>query len=258
MLPSPSLCIGQVMHRRLRPVEHAFTYSVFSIVLSIRRLAEAQNAIFSIDRHNLLSFWQKDHGPRDGSPLLPWIERTLHEHHLCADGEILLQTFPRVSGFVFNPVSFWYCYNHAAQLIAVLAEVNNTFGGQHQYLLQNTQTAVIGEGDPLHASKVFHVSPFNQIEGHYSFRFHLHDAGLKTHIDYFDNNGLLLMTAMSGALHRWSVRKLLSTLMRMPLLTAGIVVRIYWQAIRLWLKKVPFHGARGIPSPPAKNRPHPK
>ena len=131
MTPCPSLCLGHVMHRRLRPAVHAFAYPVFYVQLPLRHLATAQCSVFSINRPNVLSFYDKDHGARDGSPLLPWIEQRLAEHGLPSDGEITLQTFPRLLGFVFNPVSFWYCHARDGQLIAILAEVNKTFGGTH-------------------------------------------------------------------------------------------------------------------------------
>ena len=120
MPASPRLLIGQVMHRRLRPVVNAFTYPVFFIQLPVADLAAANGPLFSVDRNNLLSFHQKDHGPRDGSPLLPWIRSQLRRHGLPDDGEVILQCFPRVFGFVFNPVSFWFCRNRDGQLIAVL------------------------------------------------------------------------------------------------------------------------------------------
>ena len=123
MPAQPRLLIGNVMHRRLRPAVNAFSYPVFYIQLPVAELAAANCAIFSVDRSNILSFQQKDHGPRDGSPLLPWIQSLLREHGLPDDGEITLQCFPRVFGYVFNPVSFWLCRNRAGELIAVLAEV---------------------------------------------------------------------------------------------------------------------------------------
>ena len=128
MRGTPELFLGHVMHRRLRPVVNAFVYPVFYLQLPVRRLDDCDCGIFSVDRRNILSLRSADHGPRDSSPLLPWITGVLREHGLPDDGEIVLQTFPRVFGYVFNPVSFWYCRDRAGALIAVLAEVNNTFG----------------------------------------------------------------------------------------------------------------------------------
>jgi DUF1365 family protein len=240
----PRLLIGHVMHRRLRPVVNAFTYPVFYIQLPVADLAAAKCAIFSVDRSNILSFQQKDHGPRDGSPLLPWIQSLLREHGLPADGEITLQCFPRVFGYVFNPVSFWLCRNRMSELIAILAEVRNTFGGHHSYLLHNPDGAPLRDGQVLHANKAFHVSPFCEIEGGYRFRFHLQGNYQIARIDYDDAEGELLRTSILGKPLAWSTRALLGAFLRMPLLTAGVMARIHWQALKLWLKGVRFYGRK--------------
>lgn len=229
------------MHRRVRPVVNAFVYPVFYVHLPLRDLAAAECAVFSVDRRNLLSFYRKDHGRRDGSPLLPWIEGLLAEQGLPADGEIVLQTFPRVLGYVFNPVSFWFCHDRAGRLIAILAEVNNTFGGTHSYLLHRNGEP-LADGEELRAEKVFHVSPFNTVEGGYRFRFQLDCAVQRAHIDYEDGKGELLLTCISGKPRPWSVGALLAAFLRMPFLTLGVMVRIHWQAFKLWIKGVPFLG----------------
>ena len=243
MSARPQLFIGHVMHRRLRPAVNAFVYPVFYIQLPVRDLTAGNCGIFAVDRGNLLSFWQKDHGARDGSPLLPWISALLRQRGLPDDGEIMLQTFPRVFGLVFNPVSFWFCRNAAGALIAVLAEVNNTFGGRHHYLLHNPDGAPLVDGQELRAEKVFHVSPFNEIEGGYRFRFHLDRPVPLARIDYDDAQGELLLTSISGKARAWSTVALLGAFLRMPFLTAGVLFRIHWQAMKLWLKGVPFRGA---------------
>ena len=238
----PRLLIGQVMHRRLRPVVNAFTYPVFYLQLPLAGLAAAGRGIFSVDRGNLLSFRQKDHGPRDGSPLLPWIQSLLRARGLPADGEITLQCFPRMFGYVFNPVSFWLCRDRTGELIAVLAEVRNTFGGHHSYLLHNPDGTPLRDGQVLYANKAFHVSPFCEIEGGYRFRFHLQGNYQIARIDYDDAEGEVLRTSISGKPLAWSARALLGAFLRMPLLTAGVMARIHWQALKLWLKGVPFYG----------------
>ncbi|MBS0347626.1 MAG: DUF1365 domain-containing protein [Proteobacteria bacterium] len=242
----PQICLGHVMHRRLRPAVNAFVYPVFYVQLPVRDLASAACTIFSLDKPNLLSFHSKDHGPRDGSPLLPWIEGVLAEHGLPGDGEITLQTFPRVLGYVFNPVSFWFCHDGTGQLIAVLAEVNNTFGGTHSYLLHRHGEA-LRDGEELNAGKCFHVSPFNDVEGGYRFRFLRQRSVQVARIDYDDAEGELLLTALSGKPVPWSAGALLSAFLRMPFLTLGVIARIHWQALRLWFKRVPFRGTTPIP-----------
>lgn len=244
----PQVFLGQVMHRRLRPVIHAFVYPVFYVQLPLRNLAAASCGIFSVDRRNLLSFNSADHGPRDGSPLLPWIEGLLRQRGLPADGEIILQTFPRVFGYVFNPVSFWYCHDREGALVAVLAEVNNTFGGTHSYLLHR-HGQPLRDGEEIKADKRFHVSPFNDIEGGYRFRFHLQRGVQLARIDYDDAGGELLLTSISGKARGWSAAALLGVFLRMPLLTLGVMARIHWQALRLWRKGVPFRGAHPATQP---------
>jgi len=250
---APTLLLGHVMHRRLRPVAHAFVYPVFFVRLPLRRLDAARRASFGIERWRLLGFRRADHGPRDGSPLLPWIEALLRARGLPTDGEIVLQTFPRVLGYVFNPVSFWFCHDRAGQLVAVLAEVNNTFGGCHAYLLHHPDGAPIRDADEFGADKVFHVSPFNRVAGDYRFRFALGRGVQTVHIDYRDEAGPLLLTAIGGRPRGWSNRALLGAFARMPLLTLGVIARIHWQALRLWWKGVPFLGAR--PAKPALQEP---
>lgn len=241
MTPLPRLLEGQVVHLRLRPAAHAFTYPVFYVQIPLRHLASAECGIFSVERPNLLGFRNADHGPRDGSPLLPWIEDLLRQHALPTGGEIILQCFPRVLGHVFDPVSFWFCHDRGGALVAVLAEVNNTFGGTHSYLLHRDGRP-LHDGETLEAGKAFHVSPFNRIEGGYRFRFHLGRDRQMARIDYADAEGDLMHTAISGRARAWQARSLLGAFLRMPLLTFGIVARIHWQAFRLWIKRVPFHG----------------
>ena len=246
MMNAPRLFVGHVMHRRLRPAINEFVHPVFYVQLPLRRLETAACAVFSLERRNLLSFHNEDHGRRDGSALLPWIEGLLAEHGLNADGEIILQTFPRVLGFVFNPVSFWYCHARSGELIAVLAEVNNTFGGAHNYLLHR-HGQPLRDGEELRADKVFHVSPFNEVVGAYRFRFDLARPVQRCRIDYDDSEGELLLTSISGRAQAWSAATLLNALLRMPFLTLGVMARIHWQALKLWFKGVPFHGAHSIP-----------
>lgn len=242
MSHSPRLFLGHVMHRRLRPRVNAFVYPVFYVELPLRQLAAANCGIFSVDRRNVLSFRQADHGPRDGSPLLPWIEALLAGQGLKAEGEIVLQTFPRLFGYVFNPVSFWYCHAADGALIAILAEVNNTFGGTHSYLLHDGG-APLADGCKFQADKLFHVSPFNEVEGGYRFRFQRNRPVPLARIDYDDAEGEVLLTSISGKPQAWTAGNLARAVLRMPLMTLGVIARIHWQALTLWLKGVPFVGA---------------
>ncbi|MGZ8290652.1 MAG: DUF1365 domain-containing protein [Telluria sp.] len=248
---APQLCFGQVRHRRLRPSENAFAYAGYYLRLPLRALG-AQGfgcKLVSRNRFNLLSFFDADHG--DGKrPLAEWIAGLLAAEGVAdADGEIWLQAMPRVLGFAFNPVSFWFCHRADGALRAVLCDVRNTFGERHFYLLDTG--AAIASGSELRARKVFHVSPFCRVEGGYRFRFLRAQRDGAEHtvarIDYDDRDGLLLQTSVSGQSARLSDAAAARAFFCYPLMTFGVVARIHLQALRLWLRRVPFHSK---PAPP--------
>jgi DUF1365 family protein len=158
----------------------------------------------------------------------------------------VLQTFPRVLGYVFNPVSFWYCHDRSGALIAILAEVNNTFGGSTATCCIARASAARRRGND--GDKLFHVSPFNEIEGGYRFRFHRARRAAGAH-RLRRCRGELLLTSISGKPRDWSAAALLGAFLRMPFLTLGVIARIHWQALKLWLKGVPFRGAHPATQP---------
>jgi DUF1365 family protein len=243
------LCFGQVMHRRLRPTVHAFRYPVFYFRMRLQDIDRIERPLLSRNRFNLFSVHDADHGARDGSPLLGWIHALLAREGVVADGDIWLQTFPRVLGYVFNPVSFWYCHGRDGGLKAVLAEVNNTFGEHHNYLLVAPDGRDIREGQTLQAKKIFHVSPFMAVNGIYRFRF-FGGAGSRqggARIEHADELGELLHTAVSGTAQEATTRRLLRAFLTYPLQSVGVILRIHWQALQLWLKRVPFFSK---PAPP--------
>ncbi len=234
---------GTVRHRRLRPRGNSFRYPAFFLNLPLRGLDEALSGT-SFVRHNrfgLMGFFDRDHGARDGGALISWIEALLAREGIDdADGEIWLQTFPRVLGYVFNPVSFWFCEKADGSLRAVLVEVNNTFGEQHCYLLAHSDGSVIRNGEELSARKAFHVSPFCTLEGGYRFRFLKAAGRCVARIDYDDASGPLLLTSVSGALRILDDRSALRAFVQHPLFTFLVVARIHWQAVRLFCKRLPF------------------
>lgn len=231
---------GQVMHARLRPVLHRFVYPVFCVRLDLARLSEANNAWFGVDRCRLMSVRTRDFGPRDGSSLDAWIRVQLQQAGLPADGDIWLQTFPRLFGVVFNPVSFWYCHGRDGTLRAVLAEVNNTFGEHHRYLLSDPEQGAIDADTRLQCVKQMHVSPFCEVRGCYRFRFRDTEKTALVGIDYDDGNGVLIHTSVGGRMQLLERGSALRALLAQPFMSAGIIFRIHWQAWRLWRKRVPF------------------
>ena len=253
---APLIGIGSTRHTRLRPRRHAFAYPVYFLLLPMRSLRRTPHAGLPRNRFGLVSFHDRDHGD-GGSDALAWFEALLAGEGIRdADGEVWLQTFPRVLGYAFKPVSFWYAHRADGSLAAIVAEVNNTFGERHCYLLHG---AGLAWGRELGAAKVFHVSPFCEIAGGYRFRFLRSERALAggrpaaigqllARVDHDDADGPLLQTSLSGALEPLDARALSRAFWSMPLLTLAIVARIHWQALRLALKRVPFFGK---PRPPA-------
>ncbi|MFM0504270.1 DUF1365 domain-containing protein [Paraburkholderia caffeinilytica] len=250
--PAAWLLTGQVMHERLRPKHHRFTYPVFCVRCDLDRLASLDNRWFGVDRWRPLSLQQRDHGPRDGSDLATWMRAQLSAAGIeGADGKIWLQAFPRVFGYAFNPVSFWFCHDRDGHLRALLAEVRNTFGDRHCYLLSAAGNTSITAETELKCRKVLHVSPFCRVEGTYEFRVRETPNSALISIDYQDADGLLIRTALGGRLTPLTLSTALAALIRQPLLTVGVVARIHWQALRLVIKKAPFYGKHPAPARPA-------
>ena len=235
----PLLGFGQVRHTRLKPARNAFAYAGYFLMLPMRSMLKNGSGALAHNRRGLLSFFDCDHG--DGrQDAVSWVDELLRREGVeDASGEIWLHTYPRVLGYTFKPVSFWYCHKADGALRAIVVEVNNTFGERHCYLLDEPQY-----GLELKAKKVFHVSPFCTVEGGYRFRFmrSSHNGIEKTvaRIDYDDAGGPLLQTSVSGTLEPLTRASLRKALWGYPAMTFGVVARIHWQALKLWRKQVPF------------------
>ena len=238
----PAVCFGAVMHERHVQAHNRFVYPTAFLRLPLSQLDTLRVPLLGIERANVFSFRNRDHGARDGSALLPWIHALLHGQGLAeiCDGEIVLQTMPRIFGFVFNPVSFWFCHDRAGALRVVLAEVSNTFGERHNYLVHHPDQRPIVPGDELRATKCFHVSPFFPVRGEYRFRFEQRGAVHAVSIDLWDGSELQLSTRLSGRAQALDGRAMRKWLARQPFMTLGVVARIHWQALRLALRRVSF------------------
>ena len=244
MTARPLIGFGHVWHRRLRPVEHAFRYPGYFLMLPLRSLRTQPDAALRRNRLGWLSFHDSDHG-EGGCDALAWFEQLLHSEGIAdADGEVWLHTFPRVLGYVFKPVSFWYAHRADGSLAAVLAEVNNTFGERHAYLLAGPD---LDWGREQVARKQFHVSPFCEVRGEYRFRFERGEDRTLARVDLHDEDGPLLQTSVGGVLQALDAAAVRRAFFGTPLMTLGVVARIHWHALRLWAKRVPFHGKPSEP-----------
>jgi DUF1365 family protein len=248
-ITKPQLLTGAVMHKRLLPKQHAFRYGIYYVALPLSKLSDMSLAY---NRFAALSFFDKDHGPCDGSALDEWVRNILKQHHIDVDGEITLVCMPRVLGYVFNPVSFWLCQDKQGQIRAVLCEVHNTFGERHTYLCVNEDRRPITGSNTLFAEKLFHVSPFLEREGHYQFKFDIHENQLdgkglmnrtdfKVQIDYHNASGhKQLVTSLAGQLQPLTKASLRSAFWRYPLVTFKAVLMIHWHALKLILKRIKY------------------
>jgi len=233
------LVAARIFHARLRPHRNAFRYRATYLTIPIRAFLPGRpGALLSIDRANLFSLRTRDYG--DGvSPPGDWIARILAEWNLPeADGEIVLMTIPRVLGYAFNPVSFWFCCDRAGGLRAVLAEVNNTFRERHSYICFHADRRPIEARDVLTARKLFHVSPFIAVKGEYCFRFSNAPDRVAVTIDLSDEDGLLLKTSVAGAARPLTAARLFGTLLANPFLPLKVALLIHYQAVKLFLKRV--------------------
>ena len=219
---------ASIYHKRFFPKANKFSYSGFYIKFPIDRLQKLKSLLFSVNNFNLFSFYEKDHGYRDGLPLETWAKDTLTEAGIINfDGRIFLQTFPRVLGYVFNPVSFWYCYKQE-ELTAVICEVNNTFGESHSYVITNHNKNIVT------LPKEFHVSPFYDIKGDYEFDFQKNNF---VKINYYFDKKLQLTTSINGENIAWNDFNLFKIFVRHPFYTIFVTLVIHYQAIKLFVKK---------------------
>jgi DUF1365 family protein len=223
---------GEVMHHRLRPKQHRLTYRVFSLLLDLDELPSLRLPMLGINRPGLLSFHDRDHG--DGvTPLKQWATTQLHDAGIAYDGGgITLLCYPRMFGFVFNPLSVWFCHNRDGALAGILYEVHNTHGERHTYVLPASTERIVRHS----AAKEFFVSPFMPPECTYNFRIAPPETRVGVSILEHDAEGLLLTASFAGTREPLTNRALGSLLLRYPLMTVKVVATIHWEAVKLLLK----------------------
>jgi len=174
-----ALYFGEVMHARLKPMGHRFSYRVMSLLIDLDRFSEAdrQSRLFGVNRAALYSFHEADHGERDGSPLRAYVQRCAAKHEIdLAGGRVWLLCYPRLLGYTFNPLSVYFCYRADGALALLVYEVRNTFGDIHAYVLPVKPGEISAAGIRQQQDKLFYVSPFVEM----AMRYHFHLSQART------------------------------------------------------------------------------
>jgi uncharacterized protein len=228
---------GTVAHRRLRPRQHALKYRAFWMLFDLDELPSLGRAskLFSLNRFNLFSFHDRDHGDSSGKPLRGWVELHLKTAGIADDGgPIRLLCLPRILGYAFNPISVYFCYAQDGTLNAIIYEVNNTFGQRHSYLI----AVAPGSGRTITQScaKRLYVSPFNDMDMSYAFKVQPPEGSVTVGVDALDADGLMLTTSLTARRHDLTDAAMAGTFLRHPLLTLKVIAAIHWEALLLWLK----------------------
>ncbi len=236
---------GTTFHGRKGSVDNRFSYGVDYVLLNPETAVGP--TLFSRNRGNLTSLHDADHGgsPKAGQGVA-WVRQVLLNHDLPGQARIELLAQPRVLGHVFNPVSFWLCYDRQDALRVVIAEVSNTFGERHSYLCHREDRAAIAREDTLAAQKIFHVSPFQPVAGGYQFRFDIRPDRIGIWIDYTAGAGGLIAT-LTGRRMPLTNRAILAACLRRPFGSRRVLALIHWQALKLFFKGA---GYRAPPVPP--------
>lgn len=230
---NPAIYVGTIRHRRFTPVPHAFRYPLFMVALDVERIDElmAVSPFTSRNRFNWASFHDRDHF---GDPERPLRQRVIDDARRAGvdlpDGPIVLLTHLRYLGYCFNPVSFFYCYDARGRLQRVLCEVNNTFGGSHNYWSRPRD----------HMAKRLHVSPFMGADIEYRFAFTDPGVRLLAHMTCVEHGAATFDATLSLTRRPWSSSEIHRALRRHPMMTARVIAAIHWQALKLWWKGVPY------------------
>ena len=225
---------GTVKHQRLKPIEHSLNYRTFSILLDLDEIENLAKSIsiFSLNKFNIFSFYNRDHGARDGSSLKDWVKKNLKKFNISNNiTTIKLLCYPRVFGYVFNPLSIFYCYEKN-DLKAIFYEVKNTFNEQHTYIFKIKDNEKIEQK----CKKKFYVSPFMDMETYYNFKLLNPKEKLSIFIRQTDGEKTVLTATQTGYKKEFSFKQLLINFFKYPLMTIKIISSIHYEAFFLWKK----------------------
>ena len=234
-----SIYNGTVIHKRFKPKVHFFKYKVFSLLIDLSELNVLEKKInfFSHKSFNLISFFDKDHGERDGSSLIDWVKKNLKENNILFEEiKIKLLCYPRILGYVFNPLSVFYVYDKKDDLISILYEVKNTFGEQHTYIFKVKNNNILQHS----CSKKFHVSPFIEMNCIYFFKILKPGEKISVIIDQYQSNEKLLYASQDGKRVDFTSIELIKSYLKHPLMTFKIISAIHFEAFKLWAKGIKF------------------
>jgi DUF1365 family protein len=250
-----SLYFGTVMHARLKPLGHRFSYRVMNLLIDLDRLDEADrmSSLFAVNRKALYSFHERDFGPRDGSSLRAFAQRLASNAGVdLTGGRVLLLCYPRLLGYAFNPLSVYFCWVKNGELALIIYEVRNTFGEMHHYALPVDEAERRAPLVRQEQDKLFYVSPFIEQAMRYHFRVSPPSDAVRIRILETDRQGPLLAATFSGRRRELTSRTLAQAALLLPLVTFKIMVAIHWQALRLYLKGAKLQPRPSLePTPPA-------
>lgn len=249
--PAANLYFGKVMHARLKPKIHRFNYNIFSLVIDIDRYEEAKESslLFGVNSTSLISFHEKDHGLRDGSALREYIDNLLIQGDIETPAKVLLWCNPRVFGYTFNPLSIYFCYDENDEVIALVYQVNNTFGETHSYVAKVSESHEKTPAIKNSAQKSFYVSPFLDMDLRYDFSIQAPNEALKVRILEHDDKGPILSATFSGKQKRLNSKNLILGMLKTLGLTWKITAGIHFEALILWVKGIKLTKR---PDPPKK------
>ena len=225
---------GEVNHTRFKPVKHFLNYKTFSLFIDLDEIEQLDKSIsiFSHNKFNIFSFYNKDHGDRDGSCLKEWVRSNLKKYKIEGNiSKIKMLCYPRIFGYVFNPLSIFYCYEND-KLKSIFYEVKNTFNEQHTYIFKIKD----GEEIKQKCKKKFYVSPFMDMETFYNFKLIDPNQRLSVMIKQTDAEGTVLTATQTGDKKEFNFKQLLVNFFRYPLMTFKIISSIHYEALLLWKK----------------------
>ena len=237
MIKNSKIYTGKVIHKRFKPKEHYFKYNVFSLLIDLNELEEINKYIkfFSYNKFNIISFYDKDHGDRDGSSIKLWVKKNLRNIGIMTeDISIKLLCYPRIFGYVFNPLSTYFIYNKHSELISIFYEVKNTFGEQHTCIFKAQDDKTVQNK----CKKKFYVSPFIEMDCEYHFKTLNPREQLSVVINQNDKDGKLLFASQDGISKDFNNKNLILSYLTHPLMTFKIIGAIHYEAFKLWAKRI--------------------